>query len=238
MIKFFKRLFKIGEAEANAALNHLEDPIKMAEQGIRDLKDDLTDALQALAQVKSVAIRYKSEADEWQEKIAEYENKAILLLEKVQSGGLTQEEGDRLATDALYQKQLAEQKVKQLRGEQKSSEENASNLQGNIQDLKATIDQWETDLKSLKAKFELGKVTKNMSQQMSELSSNGTMAMLQRMKDKIAEQDALGKAYQEINQGNKSVDDAINEALGGKKANAALELEKLKAKLKSDHHSE
>jgi phage shock protein A len=34
----FKRLFKVGEAEAHSALDKLEDPIKMTEQGIRDLK--------------------------------------------------------------------------------------------------------------------------------------------------------------------------------------------------------
>ena len=34
----FKRLFKVGEAEAHSAMDQLENPIKMTEQGIRDLK--------------------------------------------------------------------------------------------------------------------------------------------------------------------------------------------------------
>ena len=40
-MNFFKRLFKIGQAEAHSALDKLEDPIKLTEQGIRDLKQDL-----------------------------------------------------------------------------------------------------------------------------------------------------------------------------------------------------
>ena len=34
----FKRLFRIGKAEANSIVDQLEDPIKLTEQGIRDLK--------------------------------------------------------------------------------------------------------------------------------------------------------------------------------------------------------
>ena len=41
----FKRLFRVGEAEAHSALDKLEDPIKMTEQGIRDLKKDLDASL-------------------------------------------------------------------------------------------------------------------------------------------------------------------------------------------------
>ena len=43
----FKRLFTVGKAEAHAAIDKLEDPIKMTEQGIRDLKLDLDKSLQA-----------------------------------------------------------------------------------------------------------------------------------------------------------------------------------------------
>ena len=43
----------MGEAEAHSALDKLENPIKLTEQGIRDLKADLDKALQALAEVKS-----------------------------------------------------------------------------------------------------------------------------------------------------------------------------------------
>jgi phage shock protein A len=40
-------MFKIGTAEAHSAIDKLEDPIKMTEQGIRDLKKDLDESLKA-----------------------------------------------------------------------------------------------------------------------------------------------------------------------------------------------
>ena len=52
----FQRLFKTGEAQAHALVDKLEDPIKMSDQAIRDLKKDLHQSLQSLAEVKSIAI--------------------------------------------------------------------------------------------------------------------------------------------------------------------------------------
>ena len=40
-MNLFKRLFKLGQSEAHSAMDKLEDPIKMTEQGIRDMKKDL-----------------------------------------------------------------------------------------------------------------------------------------------------------------------------------------------------
>ena len=40
-MSIFKRFFKVTQAEAHAVMDKFEDPIKMTEQGIRDLKNDL-----------------------------------------------------------------------------------------------------------------------------------------------------------------------------------------------------
>ena len=64
MAGIFQRLFKTGEAEAHALVDKLEDPIKMSEQAIRDLKKDLTESLKSLAEVKALAIRMDRAADE------------------------------------------------------------------------------------------------------------------------------------------------------------------------------
>ena len=43
MASIFQRLFKVGQSHAHEIINQFEDPIKMTEQGIRDLKKDLQD---------------------------------------------------------------------------------------------------------------------------------------------------------------------------------------------------
>ena len=47
MAGIFQRLFKTGQAEAHAIVDKLEDPIKLSEQAIRDLKKDLQESLKA-----------------------------------------------------------------------------------------------------------------------------------------------------------------------------------------------
>ena len=37
-MSIFNRLFKVGQAEAHNAINKLEDPIKLTQQGIRDMR--------------------------------------------------------------------------------------------------------------------------------------------------------------------------------------------------------
>ena len=53
----------MGEAEAHSAIDKLENPIKLTEQGIRDLKKDLDKSLHALAEVKALEIRSRNDAN-------------------------------------------------------------------------------------------------------------------------------------------------------------------------------
>ena len=107
MTGVFQRLFKIGQSQAHAALDSLEDPIRMTEQGLRDLKKDLQASMASLAEVKAIAIRLKKEAEDNKGRAAEYERKAMLLLQKMQKGELSQDEADRLALEVLKRKEDA-----------------------------------------------------------------------------------------------------------------------------------
>ena len=124
----FKRLFKIGEAEANSAIDKLEDPIKMTEQGIRDLKKDLSAALQALAEVKALAIRAKNDAKMHTDKAATYERKAVLLLKKAEKGEISMEEADRLASECLVQKDSHVASAATCKADQQKFEGNVNKL--------------------------------------------------------------------------------------------------------------
>ena len=71
----FSRIFKIGQAEAHNIVDKLEDPIKLTEQGIRDLKKDLDESLKALAEVKAMSIRAKKESADAKNRAKSYENR-------------------------------------------------------------------------------------------------------------------------------------------------------------------
>jgi phage shock protein A len=100
-MNIFKRLFSIGKAEAHSAIDKMEDPIKLTEQGIRDMKKDLDKSLEALAQVKAMAIRASNDKEQYALKADDYQNKAMLILKKAQKGELKAVDADRLAKEAL-----------------------------------------------------------------------------------------------------------------------------------------
>ncbi len=237
MFEWFKRLFNIGKAEANTMLDKMEDPVKMTEQGIRDLKTDLNKSLQGLAEVKAMAIREKKQLEENLRAAADYEHKAVLLLQKAQSGELSEAEADRLASQALDKKEQIEGRIADARKNVAQYDQMVSKMEGNVHQLKSKVSAWENELKSLKARSKVSQATVNLNKQLANVDSNDTLARLERMKEKVLEQEALAESYQDINNQNTSVDDEINRALGGGigGASASIEpsesLKRLKARL-------
>jgi phage shock protein A len=231
-MNILQRLFKIGQSEAHAAVNQLEDPIKLTEQGLRDLRQDLDKALHGLAEVKAMAIRARNEAEGYRTKAADYESKAVLLLQRAHKGDLDLGEADRLATEALLKKAENEAHATRSAQDQAKFEQSAAQLDQSVQTLKSTIGQWENELKTLKARVTVSTATATINKQLAQLDSSGTVALLERMKEKVAAQEALGEAYGEIAQESKSIDAEIDKAIGRAGAGKAGEdLAALKAKL-------
>ncbi|SEL21651.1 phage shock protein A (PspA) family protein [Aquimarina amphilecti] len=230
-MNFFKRLFKIGEAEAHSAIDKMEDPIKMTEQGIRDMKIDLEKSLEALAQVKALAIRSKNDTEEFAAKAEDYQQKAMLILKKAQNGDLESVEADRLAKEALIKKEESLQHVTRGKVETEKFEGSVSQLEKNVGEIKQNISKWENELKTLKARVKVSAATKNVNKQMAEIDSSSTVSMLERMKDKVNQEEALAEAYGDIANASKSIDDELDKAVDITKTNAEDDLAKLKEQL-------
>jgi len=230
-MNIFKRLFKIGESEANSAIDKMEDPIKMTEQGIRDMKQDLDKSLEALAQVKALAIRAKNDQEESQNKAEDYHNKAILILKKAEKGQMETAEADRLAKQALTKKEEAQQHVERSKEEVKRFNDSIAQLENNIQNIKSNISNWDNELKTLKARVKVSNATKNLNKQMAEIDSSSTVSMLERMKEKVAQEEALAEAYGDIANASKSIDDELEKAADSTEMKADDDLSKLKEQL-------
>ncbi|PKV48033.1 phage shock protein A (PspA) family protein [Aquimarina sp. MAR_2010_214] len=234
-MSLFKRLFTLGKAEANAVVDKLEDPIKMTEQGIRDMKKDLEDSLKALAEVKALEIRSKNDIAAETERALDYEKKAVLLLQKAANGKITSEEADRLASQALQKKTESEGHLERAKKEQALFSQNVSKLEGNVKELRNNINSWENELKTLKARVKVASATKNLNKQISEIDSSNTISLLEKMKDKVAEEEALSDAYGSIASKGKSIDDEIDNVLKDDPGNKISDsLAELKAKIASN----
>jgi phage shock protein A len=229
----FSRLFKVGQSEAHAVVDKLENPIKMTEQGIRDMKKDLGKSLEALAEVKSLAIRSKKELAQAKSAAANYENKAIMILQKAEQGSISAGEADRLASEALMKKEQLVQDIARNQGEISLFDTNIAKLDAGVSKLKSNISHYENELKTLKARARVSEATKKINKSLSGVDSDSTISMLEKMKDKVTQQESIAEAYGEMAMENKSIDDEIDAVLSDSpdlKASSALDA--LKAKMK------
>jgi phage shock protein A len=231
-MSIFKRIFQVTQSEAHAIIDKIEDPIKMTEQGIRDLKKNLQEAMTSLAEVKSMAIRTRRDAENKKKLAADYERKAMMLMQKMQNGDLDPADAERLATEALSKKEQGAAEAVRQAQEAERHEQMANQLQANVNKIKSTVSTYENDLVTLKARAKTASATKKINKQIAKVDSSGTIAMLEKMRAKVEEDESLAAAYGEMASVDKSVDEEITLALAsGSSPTASQSLLELKKKM-------
>lgn len=230
-MNIFQRLFKIGQSEAHSAAEKMENPIKITEQGIRDLKEKLDESLKAYAEVKAMAIKSRREHNQHKKEAESYEQKAMQLVQRAEGGQMDSQEADRLATEALNRKKQAAEQAGEAKKNADNLDTRLKDLDAKIKKLRSNISHYENELKTLKARQKVSKATKTVNKQMANVDSSSTVNMLNRMKEKVEKDEALSDAYGEIANENKSVDDEIDSALEGSGASESEDLAALKAKM-------
>lgn len=127
---FFGRLFKIGEANANKALDAMENPEVMLEQAIRDKEKEIKEAKKAVMSCIATEKGTRTELEKEKQLQADWEKKAELALRK----------GDEsLASKALTRSGQHEENAKTLDVSWKKQK-------GAVDDLKSTITGMENQL--------------------------------------------------------------------------------------------
>ena len=225
-----QQLFKVIQSFLHAFVNKIQDPILMAEQGIRDLKKDYDNSMRGLAEIKSLSIETKNKIVEQTDIAKDYERKALTILQKAQAGDLDQAQADRLASEALKKKQEAIENIKKYTLDVRNFEAMSEKMESKIASLKEQIANWENEVKTLKARHKVAITSRKMSQQMVSMSGNNAQALLENMKDKVNKEEAMAQAYDEMALIETDIDKEINEAVGTNYSdevqNSLLELKK------------
>ena len=228
---FFQRLFRWGKSEVNSAMDSLEDPIKMTDQGIKDLEEDLEKSIKALATVKASCITAKNDLEKAKQDITDYQNKAMTFINAANAGKMSQEEADKLATQCLEKKSQRSRDLPQLESNYNRLQTQVTKFEDTIKNLKSQIDKWKNEAKMLKARAKVSEATANVNKQLAGIDSTDTISMLEKMKEKVTEQEALADSYLEIaaDSGEADIDSAIAQLGGGMEAQN--ELKALKAQM-------
>ena len=232
MASIFRRMFKVAESHAHAAMDNLEDPIKMTEQGIRDLKKNLQAAMVSLAQVKSLAIRMAKEGADHKKRAADYERKAMLILKRMEAGEMEAADAERLATAALEKKEESLLQATDATSTHQTQQQMSDQLQSKVEELKRQIGKYENEAITLKARARTASSMRKINQQLAGADASGTVAMLEKMKQKVQEEESLAEAYDQLADIGGSIDDDLDKALAAPSSTAGADsLDALKKKM-------
>jgi phage shock protein A len=230
-MNIFKRLFRIGQAEIHAAVDKMEDPIKMTEQGLRELRADLAEATEAYAKVKALAIRAGNDQFHCQQESRNYAEKAILIMQKAQSGQVDLVKAEELAREALSLHKKSFIESEELGEQVVALQQSSREMLRNTEILKENMEKWEKELRTLKARVKVSKATQQVNKQLALADSNGIIAMLERMRSKVEDQEALAKAYGEMSREKNSRKEELNSLLKDDSLSIEKDLQAIKEKL-------
>jgi phage shock protein A len=227
-MSIFDRLFRIGKAEANAAVDKIEDPAKMATQILRELKENYQQAIQGEAEIKALALQHRANELQYRNTASDWEKKANDLLDRIESKQLDEAKGNDLAAKAAEASLSALNEADQF-GKMAEKEESALSVMDlKIKQIKDQIAETESRAQLINSRAKTAEVSEKINKTLSSVDTDGLMETLKRMDEKASAQEFRAAAYAQIEDSTLSTEQEINKVLGtGTHSNA---LEAIKAK--------
>ena len=227
-MSIFDRLFRIGKAEANAAVDKLEDPAKMADQILRELRSNYQQAIQGEAEIKALALQHRASELQYRNSAHDWERKANDLLDRVETKQLDEAKGNELAAKAAEAFQAATNEADQFAKMAEKEESAVSVMDLKIKQIKDQIAQTESQAQLIQSRAKTAEVSERINKTLSNVDTDGLMATLHRMDEKASAQEFRAAAYAQIEDSTMSTEQEINKALGTASASNALEAIKAK----------
>ena len=227
-MSIFDRLFRIGKAEANAAVDKIEDPAKMAAQILRELRENYQQAIQGEAEIKALALQHRANELQYRNTATDWEKKANDLLDRVETKQLDETKGNELAAKAAEAYQSALNEADQF-GKMAEKEESALSVMDlKIKQIKDQIAETESRAQLINSRAKTAEVSERINKTLSSVDTDGLMATLNRMDEKASAQEFRAAAYAQIEDSTMSTEQEINKVLGTGSGSNALEAIKAK----------
>ncbi|KKO51354.1 PspA/IM30 family protein [Paenibacillus sp. DMB20] len=207
-MSIFKRLRDLTMSNINAIIDKAEDPIKMTDQYIRDMTEDLEDAEKAVAAQIAIEKRFK----------ALYEEQAALVEKRTQQAHTAaQAQNVDLARRALEEKKAAEAKRDEYKTSYDQNKLAADNLRSKLEEMRKQLTAMKNKRETLVARYNAAKAQTEINKAMNGFSTDSASAGLKRMEEKMLQMEARAEAGNELNAKEKSLDEEF-ESLGKDKA--------------------
>jgi len=214
------RLSRLLRANINAFVSDAEDPIKILEQSVADMQEDLVKLRQAVALAIASQKRLENQAKQAKEQIQNWFSRAELALKKGE---------DDLAREALSRKKTFQETFESLTTQFQTQNGQVEKLKKSLLLLERKIAEARTKKDMLKARAQAAKAQQKIQSAVGDLGSKSAMAAFERMEDKVEALEASGQAALDL--AGEDLESKFAELEGGD--DIEKELETLRTQLKS-----
>ncbi|WP_166242138.1 PspA/IM30 family protein [Paenibacillus turpanensis] len=194
----FKRLRDMTMASINDLLDKAEDPIKMLNQYLRDMQDDIQDAEIAVAKQIAIEKKFKQQKEEAAEMVDKRAQQAMTALEQG---------NEDLARRALQDKKEHQARLDEMTRQYDIAKANADQLRAQLQEMKDEFTKMKNKKDLLVARAEAAKAQKSINQAMSGFGKDNAAKGFDRMSEKVMQLEAEAEASKELRSESKSLDD-------------------------------
>ncbi len=185
----FERFINMVRAIFGAMLGKVEDPSLLLEQSYQDLNANLIQVRQAVAQALATEKQIEVQHAKNQEQVQTWHNRAAMA---VQQGN------DALAKQALQRKQQYVQVVGEQEILLKNQHQTTEALKERLTELEGEVQKTYSKKQVLIARDQAAKSTIKVNELLSKTNAYGTLAMTDKMEQKIEEREARAAALGEL----------------------------------------
>jgi len=227
-MSIFDRLFRIGKSEANALVDKMEDPGKIADQILRDLHANYEQAVSGEADIKALALQHRATEAQYRQKATDWERKTNELLDSIEAKQLDEAKGNDLAAKAAEAHDQAAREADQYAQMAIKEEQAVAVMDAKIKQIKEQITETQNRATMIKSRAKTAEVSEQMNKTLSSIDTDGLMATLNRMDEKATAQEYRAAAYAQIDDSTMSTEQEIDKVLGAASTSSALDAIKAK----------
>ena len=214
------RLSRLLRANLNAFVSEAEDPIKILDQSVADMQEDLVKLRQAVAMAIASQKRLENQALQSKDQVKNWFSRAELALKKGE---------EDLAREALTRKKTFQETFESLSIQLQTQNGQVEKLKKSLLLLERKIAEARTKKDMLKARAQAAKAQQKIQSAVGDLGSKSAMAAFERMEDKVEALEASGQAAFEL--AGEDLESKFAALEGGD--DIEIELETLRSRLKS-----
>lgn len=215
-MSIFKRISDVFKANVNDALDQAEDPEKMLKQMVIEMEESVNKTTLSVAQAIANEKNLERKLEKAKKDSSDWQQKAMQALNANR---------EDLAKAALEKKAIAEKNISDLAPIYASAASTSAKLRGQLDTLKAKLDEARSRQSTLIARSQAAKAQKQISQNMGGLGSDA-FSKFDKFESKIELLESEAEAFDSLADSSKSLDDEFKKL----STNSSVDSELLKLK--------